>query len=146
MSGQADRTLDALRAEGRRVTTARRLVVELLARATEHLTADDLATRIHHAHPEIHLSTVYRTLEVFEELGIIRHVHDGSGAARYQRQSEEVHLHLVCHRCGHRIDVEETSIADSLKAAIARLYDFTADFTHFAIAGRCAGCKAAEAT
>ena len=62
MSEQITRTLDALRREGRRVTTARRLVVELLARTTEHLTADDLATRIHDAHPEIHLSTVYRDM------------------------------------------------------------------------------------
>src|ERR1700681_603848 len=63
LSEQAARTLDALRSEGRRVTTARRLVVELLANTAEHLTADDLAIRIHDAHPAIHLSTVYRTLD-----------------------------------------------------------------------------------
>ena len=81
MSRQAAAAIEALRAEGRRITTARRLVIELLARTPDHLTADDIATRIHMLHPEIHLSTVYRTLDSLSEWDLVEHIHRPHAAA-----------------------------------------------------------------
>ena len=104
MTEQETRTLDVhCVAEGRRITTARRLVIELLARTSEHLTADDLATRVHDAHPEIHLSTVYRTLDSLHEWGLVEHVHQPHGPSFFHLAG--AHRHLVCEQCGRIHDV-----------------------------------------
>ena len=134
-----------LRENGLRLTPQRQLILELLETSSGQVTPEEIYQRVHARLPMVNRSTVYRTLEVFEELGIVRHIHDGSGAARYLRGSDKVHLQLVCHRCGGRIEVEETTLADPLRDSLARLYGFKADFTHFAIAGRCATCLRAEA-
>jgi Fe2+ or Zn2+ uptake regulation protein len=134
MSRQATRTLDALRAEGRRVTTARRLVVELLARTEEHLTADDLAVRIHDANPEIHLSTVYRTLDSLCAWHLVEHVHQPHGPSFFHLAG--AHCHLVCEECGRIRDVP-TAELDALVARIRAQYDFELHVGHGALVGRC---------
>jgi len=134
VSEQESRTLDALRADGRRVTTARRLVVELLARTSEHLSADDLALRIHHAHPEIHLSTVYRTLDSLHEWGHVQHVHQPHGPSFFHLAGK--HRHLVCEQCGRIRDVPAAEF-DALVARIREHYGFELHLAHAALAGRC---------
>jgi Fe2+ or Zn2+ uptake regulation protein len=149
VSEQASRTLDALRADGRRVTTARRLVIELLARTEEHLTADDLAHRIHGAHPEIHLSTVYRTLESLHTWGLVQHVHRPHGPSFFHLAG--AHRHLVCELCGRIRDVPAAEF-DVLVARVRRQYDFELHMGHAALVGRCgdhareAGCTSPTAT
>jgi len=135
VSEQASRTLDALRADGRRVTTARRLVVESLARTTEHLTADDLANRIHDAHPEIHLSTVYRTLDSLHDWGLVQHVHQPHGPSFFHLTG--AHRHLVCEQCGCIRDVPAAEF-DALVALIRAHYGFELHLGHAALVGRCA--------
>jgi Fe2+ or Zn2+ uptake regulation protein len=122
------------------MTPQRQVILELVEMSSGQITPEEIYQQVHARLPMVNRSTVYRTLEVFEALGIIRHVHDANGATRYLRGTEEVHLHLVCHRCGHRIDVDDTSLTVPLREALAQRYGFIADFTHFAIAGRCAGC------
>jgi len=134
MSEKIAQTLDALRAEGRRITTARRLVVEFLARTNEHLTTDDLATRIHAAHPEIHLSTVYRTLDSFNEWGLVEHVHQPHGPSFFHLAG--AHQHLVCEHCGRIHDVPAREF-DPLVERIRTGYDFELDVGHVALVGRC---------
>jgi Fur family ferric uptake transcriptional regulator len=127
-------TFAALRDEGRRITTARRLVIELLARTDEHLTADDLAIRIHDAHPEIHLSTVYRTLDSFREWGLLEHVHQPHGASFFHLTG--AHRHLVCDACGRIHDVPAVEF-DALVVRIRELYAFELRLGHVALVGRC---------
>ena len=134
MSDVEVRTFAALRDEGRRITTARRLVIELLARTSEHLTADDLATRIHDAHPEIHLSTVYRTLDSLREWGLVEHVHHPRGASFFHLAG--AHRHLVCEHCGRIHDVPAAEF-DGLVARIRDLYAFELHLGHLALVGRC---------
>lgn len=134
MSDQEVRTLDALRTEGRRVTTARRLVIELLARTSEHLTADDLATRVHAAHPEIHLSTVYRTLDSLHDWGLVEHVHQPHGPSFFHLAG--AHRHLVCEQCGRIHDVPAAEF-DALVARIRDRYGFELHVGHVALVGRC---------
>jgi Fur family transcriptional regulator, ferric uptake regulator len=131
---QAVDALQALRADGRRVTTARRLVLEVLARTTEHLTADDLANRIHDAHPEIHLSTVYRTLDSLSEWGLVEHVHQPHGASFFHLAG--AHHHLVCDECGRIGDVPTGEFA-SLDAHLREEYAVELHVGHVALVGRC---------
>ena len=134
MSEHAARTLEALRTDGRRVTTARRLVIELLARTPDHLTAEDLATRIHTLHPEVHLSTVYRTLDSLAEWGLVEHVHQPHGPSFFHLASE--HVHVVCEVCGRIRDIPGGEF-DTLIAALGNRYGFELHLGHAALTGRC---------
>ena len=128
------RTLAVLRADGRRITTARRLVIGLLARTSEHLTADDLARRIHDAHPEIHLSTVYRTLDSLCAWNLVEHVHQPHGPSFFHLAGAP--RHLVCQECGRIRDVP----ADEFEALVRRIrekFAFELQLGHVALVGRC---------
>lgn len=131
----ADELLHRLRAQGGRVTTARRLVVSTLIDATSHVTAEDLAATIHEQHPEIHLSTVYRTLDALEKLGIVEHTHIGHGPAVYHVGA--THQHLVCEECGTVIDVP-AHLLEGVQQTLQQHYGFTLHIGHFALLGRCA--------
>jgi Fe2+ or Zn2+ uptake regulation protein len=130
-----DAVLAQIRAHGGRITTARRLVVATLLDASTHLSAEDLTDAIRHDHPEVHLTTVYRTLESLETMGIVAHTHLGHGAAVYHLG--ELHQHLACEECGRLIDVP-TSVLDELTATLQRDHGFVLHVGHFALLGRCA--------
>jgi Fur family ferric uptake transcriptional regulator len=131
----AEVLLGRLRAQGGRVTTARRLVVSTLVGATSHVTAEDLAATIHERHPEIHLSTVYRTLDSLEKLGIVEHTHIGHGPAVYH--VGVTHQHLVCEECGAVIDAP-VQLLESVQRTLREQYGFELHIGHFALLGRCA--------
>jgi Fur family transcriptional regulator, ferric uptake regulator len=131
--------IDALRRAGGRVTTARRLVVETLLSTHEHLTADDVASRIHGDHPEVHLSTVYRTLDALESIGLVAHTHVGHGPAVYHVSVPHEHQHMVCEKCGGVVDIPAASL-DDLCTRLRAEYGFELHIGHFALLGHCRGC------
>jgi Fe2+ or Zn2+ uptake regulation protein len=94
----ASTIITTLRQQGVRITSARRAVIAALVRTDGHVTAEDIATAVQLDNPEIHLSTVYRTLESLEELGVVDHVHLGHGSAVYHLAANR-HQHLVCENC-----------------------------------------------
>jgi Fur family ferric uptake transcriptional regulator len=130
----AQRVLERLRADGRRITTARRTVIDLIAESREHLTAEVLALRIQAAHPEIHLSTVYRTLDALCAWGFVVHVHQPHGASFFHLAGS--HAHLVCEQCGRIRDVSASDF-DDLVSQLRDRHDFDVDVGHAAFAGRC---------
>lgn len=134
MAETVDEILDRIRRAGGRVTTARRLVIETLLATPGHVSADDIAANVRREHPEVHLSTVYRTLESLEELGIVRHTHVGHGAATYH--VGPLHQHLVCETCGAVVDVPASAL-DELASRLRDEYDFDLHVGHFALLGRC---------
>ena len=134
-SRDVDAVLDQIRAHGGRITTARRLVVGVLLDSDDHLSADDITAVIRQEHPEVHLTTVYRTLESLASIGIVAHTHLGHGAAVYHLG--DLHQHLACEVCGALTDVP-ISVLDDLRATLARDYGFVLHAGHFALLGRCA--------
>jgi Fur family ferric uptake transcriptional regulator len=136
MTEGAIHALAALRADGRRVTTARRLVIELLACTSEHLTAEELGHRIRTAHPEVHRSTVYRTLESLSGWGIVTHVYQPRAPSFFHLVG--AHHHLVCEACGRVRDVPANEL-DALVAHVRDRYDFELHIGHAALVGRCRG-------
>jgi Fur family ferric uptake transcriptional regulator len=93
--------------------------------------------------PGVSPSTVYRTLERLEQVGVLTHVHLESGVG-YHRLEEAQHAHLTCSRCGATLELPRSSLR-SLERLIERDHGFRPDFTHHAIAGSCADChEAAE--
>ena len=136
----ADEILERLAAGRGRRTAARQAIVEAVLQAGTHVTADEVARRVQRRLPSVSISTVYRTLEALERLGVIDHVHLGHGRAIYHL-ADDVHQHLVCERCE---SVEELPAA-KLRAFIAMLdrdFGFEADQGHFAILGLCRSCRA----
>jgi Fe2+ or Zn2+ uptake regulation protein len=73
---------------------------------------------------------------------VVRHVHEPDGTMRYHQAEDHLHLHLVCHACGETVEFVETSIGDPLHHVLQERIGFTADLTHFPIAGICAACLA----
>jgi Fe2+ or Zn2+ uptake regulation protein len=135
-----DRALALLRKDGGRVTSARRAVLAALLEHRRHVSADELAEAVHAERPDVHLSTVYRTLEAFERLGVVTHVHLGHGRAIYHL-TDELHHHAACERCGAVLELPDT-ILDHVQATLERSYGFELDAHHFAFVGRCRTCAA----
>jgi Fe2+ or Zn2+ uptake regulation protein len=131
--------LARLREAGGRVTTTRRLVVRALIEADSHLTADDLAAVVRAAHPEVHLSTVYRTLETLEALGFVEHTHVGHSPAVYH--VGDAHQHLVCEQCGAIFDLDASRV-EPLREELRERFGFELHVGHFALLGRCRRCAA----
>lgn len=131
--------LDALRARGLRVTAQRRLVLEALADADDHVSADDILERVQAKAPDVNMSTVYRTLEALEDVGIVYHTHLGHSMSQWHVAREEAHQHLVCERCGsvQRIGLEAFL---PYQRAVEKRHGFRADPRHFAVFGRCRAC------
>ena len=94
---QAEPILGLLRAQGGRVTTCRRAILEAFLGIGGHVTAEVLTARVQASQPDVHESTVYRFLDELERLGVVDHVHLGHGPAVYHLASD-AHHHLVCDR------------------------------------------------
>jgi Fe2+ or Zn2+ uptake regulation protein len=135
---RAAAVLDGMRASGVRITAARRAVVEALVAADDHVTADDLAAAVASAAPDVHLSTVYRTLDALEKLGVVTHVHLGHGRAVYHL-TDHLHQHAVCEACGHVVELPDDVMRD-VQTRVRRETGFQLDPHHFALVGRCAHC------
>jgi Fur family ferric uptake transcriptional regulator len=122
-----------LRSNGLRITPQRLGVVAAVTRLV-HATPDQVAEAV----PDIDLTTIYRTLETLEQIGVLAHTHLGHGAASY-RLAEDDHVHVVCHRCLSVIDVPP-DIADTLAARLLDERGFSLDRSHFTVFGTCASC------
>ena len=103
-----------------------------------------MARRVQERVPGVNASTVYRTLDVLEELGVLSHAHLESGP-EYHRSTDGQHVHLTCSRCGAQ-DSLSLREADRLKQLILRHHGFSPDLTHFAISGLCATCQRQRVT
>ena len=134
-----DDVLGMLRERGGRVTTPRRVILTALLEAGDHVTADDLTAAVQRRHPEVHQSTVYRTLETLAELGVVDHVHLGHGRAVFHL-ADERHQHLLCSSCGLVIEAPD-DVVDDLARRLDDEYGFALDARHFALSGRCQACR-----
>lgn len=130
-----------LRRRGYRLTPQRQLVLEAVGQLG-HATPDTIATTVQQTASGVNISTVYRTLELLEELGLVQHAHLGHGAPTYSVATDDDHVHLVCRDCG-AVEEAPPSVVGPVVAELAETRGFTVDVGHFAIFGRCRGCTAA---
>lgn len=132
--------IDMLRERGYRITPQREAIIEEVLRAEGHITPQAVARRLHRRMPAVNASTVYRTMSLLEEVGVVQHSHLERGA-EYHRVGEGEHVHLTCARCGAEDDLSLAE-AESLREVIRRHRGFLPDLTHFAIGGLCEACQA----
>ena len=141
MVPEVSEELDAvLRSRGLRATPQRRFVLDALERLG-HGTPDQVWEQVQPEAPSLSPSTVYRTLELLEDLGVVAHTHLGHGAPSYHLATHADHIHLVCRRCG---DVQTADVrrAQQLADEVAARYGFVTDVGHLSLDGMCAACAA----
>ncbi|MGY1590411.1 Fur family transcriptional regulator [Geodermatophilus sp. SYSU D00965] len=133
---------ERLRARGLRLTTQRQRVLAAVA-AIEHATPEAISARLREdagpdgAAPDT--STVYRTLELLERLGLVWHTHLGKGAPVYHA-AEHPHVHVVCQGCGE-ISSADPALLDSAAERLAAELGFQLDVGHVALSGTCRACR-----
>src|SRR5215472_11038835 len=133
---------DTLRASGYRVTPQRQLVLEAVTRL-EHATPEEIYAEVKHTAVGVNVSTIYRTLELLEQVGLVTHTHLGHGAHRYHLAADSEHSHLVCRVCGTITELDPaTAAVGSLVAALDDEYGFEVDVGHLTVFGLCARCRA----
>lgn len=142
MSAAAPADWDArLRAAGLRSTVQRRAVLAALDELG-HATVDELAVHVQRALPDLSLSTVYRTVEALDEVGLVTHAHLRHGTPTYHRVDDEPHVHLVCRRC-HAVESLPASSAAGFVASVSEATGFQVDVSHVALHGVCGRCLSA---
>ena len=133
-----------LRAKGYRLTPQRELVLRAVDRLG-HATPDEVLAAVREESQAVNISTVYRTLELLEQLGLVRHNHLNDRAPTYHSTATPDHVHLVCRSCGAITEVAPevfTPMTDTLGEG----YGFTTDIGHLTVFGTCAACAAGATT
>jgi Fur family transcriptional regulator, ferric uptake regulator len=128
-----------LRAKGYRLTPQRQLVLEAIA-SLGHATPEEIISQVREVASGVNISTVYRTLDLLEELALVTHTHLGHGAPTYHVAHDAEHVHLVCRSCGSISEVSPDVVAATVDL-LAADHGFEADVHHFAVFGRCATCR-----
>jgi Fe2+ or Zn2+ uptake regulation protein len=131
---------ELLHSRGLRVTAQRVVINDALRAAGRHLTADQVRDAVQERLPGVSLPTVYATLELLEELGLVRRIHTPS-ALLFDPRSDE-HAHALCRCCGR---VEDLDVAPPATAALraAEAAGFSAAGAETLVVGLCAGCATA---
>ena len=129
---------DRLREQGFRITPQRQLVLESVNQLG-HGTPEEILSSVQKTASGVNLSTIYRTLEVLESVGLITHTHIGHGAPVYHSHEESPHIHLVCDDCAEVTSIPAAS-AEEFSLDLQETYGFTAHMTHMAVTGLCKVC------
>ncbi len=114
-----DSIADRCAAHGLRMTGQRRTIAEVLDAASDHPDVEELYARASAQDPKISLATVYRTVKLFEETGIVERVDFGDGRARYEDAERDHHDHLIDLDTGQIIEFVDEEI-EALQEKIAR--------------------------
>ncbi len=130
---------EELRSRGYRVTPQRQLVLEAIT-DLEHATPEAICAEVQRTAQSLNISTVYRTLELLEQLGLVTHTHLGHGAPTYHLSAQADHVHLVCRDCGKITEVSPQTVR-GLVTALDSGHGFETDVGHLTVFGRCSTCR-----
>jgi Fur family ferric uptake transcriptional regulator len=140
-----------LRGRGCRLTVPRQAILELLSKSSEHLSAEDIYFKVKKNYPAIGLTTVYRTLELLVNMGVVSKFDFGDGRARYElaansEDEENHHHHLICTSCGKVINYtdfvnQEKELIEKTENKLATKYNFEINNHQIQFYGICPNCK-----
>lgn len=142
MSTWTEHALTTLEREGYRAGAARRTVVELLGRQHCCLTAKEITAALRDEGREVGLASVYRALELLDELKLVQRLDAGEGVVRYEPAQKDHHHHMVCDGCGGVATYED----EELEAAIHKLADrlsWDVETHDVVLRGKCPACSPA---
>src|ERR1700712_1984750 len=140
MSTSTETWQEGLRASGHRLTPQRELVLAAVE-TLGHATPDEVYAEVRTHSESINLSTVYRTLELLDDLGLIRHAHLTDRAPTYHSASGHEHAHLICRECRRVISIDRSEMEAALEG-LAGKRGVAPDYGHLPVFGPCADCQA----
>ena len=138
------------RGQGYRVTMPRRAILEILGGTEKHLSAEEIYMAVHKIYPNIGLTTVYRTLELLAQMGLVFRFDFGDGRARYELSTgpkgERHHHHMVCTECGRVIDYtdfidDEVELLNQMEKGLSKKFNFKITSHLIQFSGLCAKCQ-----
>jgi Fur family ferric uptake transcriptional regulator len=135
-----DQTLRRLKDEGYKITAARRAVVEALVTATDHLTAPQIVDVVDDIEPTVGRASVYRTLDLLSEMGLVQLSSLGGSTATYMLNDGGHHHHVICTRCHKSVEFDDCSVR-GLEQDLARRFGFEIDGHLVELYGRCPECQ-----
>jgi Fur family ferric uptake transcriptional regulator len=137
-----------LKEQGFRMTLPRRVILDLFSKSDGHLLAKDIYIKINNKFPDIGLTTVYRTLDLLVQKGMINKFDLGEGQSRYELawDFKEHHHHLVCSKCGKMIDYndfidDEINFFADIQKFLSKKYNFQINNHEVYFYGKCNSCK-----
>jgi Fe2+ or Zn2+ uptake regulation protein len=130
---------EMLRKRGYRLTPQRFMILSVIQEAEEHFTIDQIAERVQKRNPYVSLSTIYRTLELLRELGLVRENHLSGEQPRYEAAEGQNHHHLVCRNCRAIIHLDDTLLG-TLNEQLQEQYQFHNVTLDLVAAGYCESC------
>ena len=129
-----------MRQHGYKLTPQRRAVVQVVTSSNDHLTPNDINEKIRGIYPGIGLVTIYRTLEILTELGLVCEVHSGGSCRSYTMGSRQHHHHLICSGCGTVVDFTGHYL-DGLEKNLSEESGFRIDGHLLEFIGLCRECQ-----
>ncbi|HTF06675.1 MAG TPA: Fur family transcriptional regulator [Asanoa sp.] len=133
---------EVLRARGLRLTAQRQLVLEAVYELG-HATPEQVHTAVRETAAGVNITTIYRTLELLEDIGLVTHTHLSHGSPTYHAAGGHQHVHLVCRSCGEVTEVDP-AVLQPLVDQLATDRGFRVDVGHVALFGDCGGCEGQE--
>ncbi len=130
----------ALRQHGYKLTPQRRAVIQVITSAQDHLTPATIYEKIRQVYPGIGLVTIYRTLEMLTELGLICELHAGGNCRSYTISTPQHHHHLICSNCGIVIDFTGHYL-NELEQSLSKESGFRIDGHLLEFVGLCRDCQ-----
>jgi Fur family ferric uptake transcriptional regulator len=131
----------AIRKHGYKLTQQRRAVIKAIASTHEHMTPAELYEKVRRDNPGIGLVTVYRTMEILADVGLICELHSGNSCRSYLlRRPAEHHHHLICSECGQVVDFTDCDLSD-IERRLSRDTGFEMESHLLEFLGRCPACQ-----
>jgi Fur family ferric uptake transcriptional regulator len=129
-----------LRQKGYRITPQREIIIQAIAHSSSHMTAEDIFAEVQTRTQALNLATVYRTLDMLVEEGLVTGTDLGEGKSIFATVNHGPHIHLVCRGCGQIIDANPI-LLDPIKDHLQGEHNFKPDLNHISIFGLCSLCK-----
>ena len=137
----ATQIINRLAKEGHRLTTPRQAIIKLVAPRQDHFSAQEVWDEVRERYSGIGRATVFRTLDLLTELGVLNRIHTGDGCHRYTVCETTHHHHLMCVECGTVSSLEAAGIETQIRR-LASEAGFDLLTHHLELVGRCSTCQA----
>ena len=135
-----EQAVETLRSKGYRLTPQRLIVLSIVAQGDGHMDVDQVFQRAKQAYPYMDIATVYRTLHLFRNLGVVTEVAIGDRLHYELTDALGGHHHMVCRRCKGAYNLSPHYL-EEFRNTLTKDFGFEPDLEHFAVSGICAGCR-----
>lgn len=125
---------------GHRVTRQRGVILDAVCAGEGHAPLGEIHLRVHRRDPSIDISTVYRALRLFIDVGLVVVAESPAGEQLYEVRHPDPHHHLTCRVCGAEVEMDQSVTLPMVEAILAR-HGYTVSVDHLNLVGTCAPCR-----